>query len=150
MSSTQRRVKIVRQTYSLFLESSSVALQASTDLERFEVVTMVRRLAAQEHSVALAQLASRISANMKFGVGADDHPAASLRSGSTDSVNITRTDFVHELHSARRSKCGGGFDQLTDGSKTLYHGMENSIWQHRWIDLDKSSPMAARLFITAW
>ena len=38
-----------RQTYSLFRESSSVALQTLTDLEGLEV--MVRRLAAQEHSV---------------------------------------------------------------------------------------------------
>ena len=75
---------------------------------------MVRRLAAQEHCVALAQLALRISANMKFGVGADDDPAASLRSGSTDSVSITRTDFVHEPHNAIRSNCGGGFDRQQD------------------------------------
>ena len=83
-----------------FSECSSVAFQASTDLKILDVVTMVRRLAAQEHSVALAQLASRISANMKFGVGADDDPAASLRSGGPDSVSITRTDFVHEPHNA--------------------------------------------------
>ena len=120
----------VRQSYSLFRESSSVALQAFTDLVGLKMVTMVRRLAAQEHSAALSQLASCISANMKFGVGADDDPAASLRSRSTDSVSITRTDFLHEPHSARRSNCGGGFDQLTDGNKTLYHGIVNSIWQH--------------------
>ena len=132
-------MKTDRQTYSLFRESSSVALQALTDLEGLEVVTMVRRLAAQEHSVALPQLASRISANMKFGVGADDDPAASLRSGSTDSVSITRTDLVHEPRSACRSNCGGDFDQLTDGSKTLYHGIVNSIRQDRWIDLDNDT-----------
>ena len=103
------------------------------------MVTMVRRLAAQEHSVALAQRASCISANMKFGVGADDDPAASLRSGSTDSVSITRTDFVHEPRSACRSNCGDDFDQLTDGSKTLYQGIVNSIRQDRWIDLDKDT-----------
>ena len=119
-----------RQTYSLFRESSSVALQASTDLKRLKVVPMVRRLAAQEHSAALAQRASRISANMKFGVGADDDPAASLRSGSPVSVCITETGFVHEPHSACRSNCGGGFDQLTDGSKTLYHSIVNSNRQH--------------------
>ena len=102
------------------------------------MVTRVRRLAAQEHSVALAQLASRTSANMKFGVGADDDPAASLRSGSTDSVSITRTDFLHEPRSACRSNCGGDFDQ-PDGSKTLYHGIVNSIRQDRWIDLDKDT-----------
>ena len=100
MSSTQRRVKTERQTYSLFRDSSSVALQTLTDLEGFEVVTMVRRLAAQKHSVALAQLASRISANMKFGVGADNDPAATLRSKGPDSVSIRRTDFVHEPRSA--------------------------------------------------
>ena len=43
---------IDEQTYSLFRESSSVALQASTDLKRLKVVTMIRRLAAQEHSAA--------------------------------------------------------------------------------------------------
>ena len=37
------------------------------------MVTMVRRLAAQEHPV-LFQLASCISAIMKFGAGADDDP----------------------------------------------------------------------------
>ena len=61
------------------------------------MVTVVRVLAAQEHPAAVAQLASRISANMKFGVGADDDPAASLRSGSPDSVSITRTDFVQQF-----------------------------------------------------
>ena len=106
-------MKTERQTYPLFRESSSVALQTLTDLEGLEVVTMVRRLAAQEHCVALAQLASHISANMKFGVGADDDPAVSLRSRGPDSVSIRRTDFVHEPRSAIRSNCGGGFEQLT-------------------------------------
>ena len=65
---------IDRQTSSLFHESSSVVLQASTDLKSLKVVTMARRLAAQEHPAALAQLASCISAIMKFGAGADDDP----------------------------------------------------------------------------
>ena len=50
-----------------------------TDLKRLEVVTMVTRLAAQEHSVALAQLASCISAIMKFGAGADDDPFVKVK-----------------------------------------------------------------------
>ena len=98
------------------------------------MVTMVRRLASQEHSVALAQLASRISANKKFGVGADDDPGASLRSRGPDSVSIRRTDFVHEPRSAIRSNCGGGFEQLTDGSKTFYHDSVNSVWQLKQVD----------------
>ena len=90
------------QTYSLFRESSSVALQTPTDLKRLKVVTMVRRIAAQEHSVALAQLASHISANMKFGAGADDDPfvkvkvqTASASQEQTSCMNLTmRVDRV--------------------------------------------------------
>ena len=43
------------------------------------MVTMVRRLAAQEHSVTLGQRASRISAIMKFSVGADDDPFVKVK-----------------------------------------------------------------------
>ena len=68
-----------RQTYSLFRESSSVDLQSLTDRVGLKVVTMVRRLTAQENSVALAQRASRISAIMKFSVGADDDPLVKVK-----------------------------------------------------------------------
>ena len=75
----QRRVEAYRQTYSLFRESSSVALQTSTDLKSLKVVTMVRRLAAQEHSAAHVQLASCITAIMKFGAGADGDPFVKVK-----------------------------------------------------------------------
>ena len=64
-------------------------LQASTDLKGSKWWTMVRRPAAQEHSAALAQLAARISAIMKFGAGADDDPFVKVKEGP-DSVSITR------------------------------------------------------------
>ena len=57
---------------------------------------MVKRLAEQEHSAADVQLASRISANMKFGVGADDDPfvkvevqTASAAQEQTSCINLT-------------------------------------------------------------
>ena len=49
-------------------------LQTSTDLKGFNMVTAVRWFAEQEHSAALAQLGSHISAIMRFGTGADDDP----------------------------------------------------------------------------
>ena len=96
------------QTYSLFRESSSAALQASTDLKRLKVVTRVRRLAAQEHSAALVQLASCISAIMKFGVGADDDPFVKVKVQTASASQ--RTDFVHELHNALSIELCSGFE----------------------------------------
>ena len=62
------------QMYSLFQENSSVACQTSTDLKGFDMGTVVRQLAEQEHSAALAQRGSRVSAITKFGAGADNDP----------------------------------------------------------------------------
>ena len=44
---------------------------ASTDRSQkeFEAVTRVKKLVKEEHSITLAQLASRISATINFGVG---------------------------------------------------------------------------------
>merc|ERR1719503_35744 len=56
----------VGQSYS-FLQESTMSTRA--DLKRSEVVTVVSNLAKSHHSAALAQLASRISAVVKYGAG---------------------------------------------------------------------------------
>jgi hypothetical protein len=56
----------VGQTYS-FIQISSHA-----DLARSEVLAVVKKLARQYHSSALAQLASRVSVVMKYGAGSGD------------------------------------------------------------------------------
>jgi len=57
------------RTYSFFQAAShqQVKLHSTTDLVRFEVVTLVKDMAKKHHSAALAQLASRISAVMQYG-----------------------------------------------------------------------------------
>jgi len=61
----------VEQSYS-FVQLKS-RLQSRTDLKNAEVVNMVKKLARAHHSAALAQLASRIGAVMRYGAtdGAD-------------------------------------------------------------------------------
>merc|ERR1712038_820000 len=54
------------QTYSL------LQIRTRSDLVGAEVVTAVRHLAKQQHSAALAQLASRISAALRFGSAGGD------------------------------------------------------------------------------
>jgi len=56
----------VGQSYS-FLQRSTMSTRA--DLKRSEVVTVVSNLAKTHHSAALSQLASRISAVVKYGGG---------------------------------------------------------------------------------
>merc|ERR1712084_138736 len=53
------------QTYS-FLQRGSSSLLSRADLASKEVVELVRRLAKREHSSALNQLASRISAVARY------------------------------------------------------------------------------------
>merc|ERR1719383_669617 len=74
-------------TYSLFQVSSFSGVHTTVDLKGFEVVTMVRRLAQKEHSAALSQLASRISAVMKFGAGAGEDPFAKVKELITELIN---------------------------------------------------------------
>ena len=91
------------QTYSLFQESSSAALQTSTDLKGFEMVISVRRLAEQEHSTALDQLASRISATMKFGAGADGDPFMKVKDLITDLISRLQAEASSETN--QKSYC---------------------------------------------
>ena len=65
--------KILSETSGGAVGQSYSFLQISTraDLKRSEVVTVVANLAKKHHSAALAQLASRISAVVKYGGGDD-------------------------------------------------------------------------------
>jgi len=69
------------QTYSFLQErlAATQRLQTSADLAHFEVVSLVRHMAKIHHSAALAQLASRMVAVIKFGAGNGDDPFAKVK-----------------------------------------------------------------------
>ena len=112
------------QTYSLLQESSIAALQTSTDLKGFEVVTMVRRLAKQEHSAALAQLASRISAIMKFGAGSGDDPFVKVKGLITDLINRLQAEASSEA--SHKSYC----DEETSKATEKKEDLEGDVAKH--------------------
>jgi hypothetical protein len=60
----------VEQTYSFFQDG--LRIQTAAGLAGSEVVVLVKKLAKQQHSAALAQLASRISAVVKYGAQSGD------------------------------------------------------------------------------
>merc|ERR1719183_3016683 len=63
----------VGQTYSFFQISSRA------DLANSEVIMLVKKLAREQHSAALAQLASRISAVIKYGGRDGSSPFAKIK-----------------------------------------------------------------------
>jgi hypothetical protein len=71
------------QTYSFFQadtdHQATVAIRSSGDLARSEIVALVKKLARENHSAALAQLASRISAVVRFGASSGEDPFAKVR-----------------------------------------------------------------------
>merc|ERR1712129_625336 len=64
----------VDQTYSLLELSAASKLQTRADLAHAEVVVLVKRLARQHHSAALAQLASRVAAVLQYGASNGEDP----------------------------------------------------------------------------
>merc|ERR1719401_2134647 len=73
----------VAQTYSLLQIASKAEsgsqLRTRSDLARAEVVALVKRLAREQRSAALAQLASRIAAVLRFGASAGDDPFVKVK-----------------------------------------------------------------------
>jgi len=112
------------QTYSMFQESSSTGSQTTTDLKGSEVLTMVRRLAKKEHSAALAQLASRISAIMKFGAGAGEDPFAKVKGLITELINRLQEEASSEA--SHKAYC----DEETSKASEKKGDLEAEIAKH--------------------
>jgi len=70
----------VDQTYSFLQVSNRAQLKSS------EVVAVIKRLAHTQHSAALAQLASRISAVAKYGASSGDDPFAKIKGLISDMI----------------------------------------------------------------
>ena len=78
----------------------------------FEVVTVVRRLAKKEHSAALAQLVSRISAIMMFCAGAGADPFVKVKGLITDSINVLQSEASSEA--SHKSYCDEETSKATE------------------------------------
>ena len=104
------------QMYSLFQENSSVACQTSTDLKGFDMGTVVRQLAEQEHSAALAQRGSRVSAIMKFGADADNDPFVKVKDLITD---FSRSQADASPETSQKSHCAEEASKATETKEDL-------------------------------
>jgi len=77
------------QTYALLQMSSNVKIKmrTRTNLASADIVTLLKRLAQQHHSTALTQLASRVSAVLKFGAAGGDDVFAKVKGLIQDMID---------------------------------------------------------------
>merc|ERR1719443_1371860 len=69
----------VAQTYSMLQLSTDSSMHARVRFANAEVVTIIKKLAKDHHSAALAQLASKISALIRFGAATGEDPFAKVK-----------------------------------------------------------------------
>merc|ERR1719395_132057 len=69
----------VEETYSLLQVSEGVRIKTRGDLMNAEVVNLLKHLAQKHHSAALAQLASKITAVLRYGASSGEDPFAKVK-----------------------------------------------------------------------
>jgi len=74
----------------------SSELRTDADLINAEVVTLVKRLAKEQHSAALAQLASQISAVIHFGADAGASPFPKVRNLISDLITRLEQEAAND------------------------------------------------------
>merc|ERR1719161_2834896 len=75
---------------------TSTRLRTAADLRNFEVVNTIKRLAQQQHSTALSQLASRIAATMRYGASSGEDPFAKVKGLITEMIDRLMKEAAEE------------------------------------------------------
>jgi len=86
----------VDQTYSFLQVAASSTLKTRADLAHAEVVVLVKRLARQHHSAALAQLASRVAAVLQYGAQNGEDPFAKVKGLIQDMITQLEEEAAAE------------------------------------------------------
>merc|ERR1719217_249505 len=91
------------QTYSLLQMAAASKMKTHADLANTEVITMVKKLARDHHSAALAQLASRISVIARYGSKNGGDPFAKVK-GLIGEM-ITKLEKEAEAEATEKAYC---------------------------------------------
>merc|ERR1719498_489621 len=93
----------VGQTYSFLQVNAGSQLRTRADLANSEVITLVKKLAKDHHSAALAQLASRIAVVVKYGNKGSADPFGKIKGLISDM--IAKLEKEAEAEATEKAYC---------------------------------------------
>jgi len=128
----------VEQTYSLLQMTAHTRVRTEADLAQAEVVTLVKRLAHQHHSAALAQLASRVAAEFRYGASSGDDPFVKVRGLIEDM--IAKLQAEAEAEATEKAYC----DEQLAKTKAKKEELDDDI-EKLTVKIDQASSKSARL-----
>merc|ERR1712073_121352 len=128
----------VEQTYSLLQMTAQTRLRTEADLAQAEVVTLVKRLAHQHHSAALAQLASRVAAEFRYGASSGDDPFVKVKGLIEDM--IAKLQAEAEAEATEKAYC----DEQLAKTKAKKEELDDDI-EKLTVKIDQASSKSARL-----
>merc|ERR1719262_784684 len=110
----------VEQSYSLLQVRAASRLQSRADLKNAEVVNVVKKLARDHHSSALAQLASRIGSVLRYGAADGDDVFAKVKGLISDM--ITKLEKEAKEDATEKAYCDEEMSK-TEAKKTELDGV---------------------------
>jgi len=128
----------VEQTYSMLQTASHSRLRSQAELAQAEVVTLVKRLAHQHHSAALAQLASRVAAVFRYGASNGDDPFVKVKGLIEDMIAQLQAEA--EAEATEKAYC----DEQMAKTKAKKEELDDDI-EKLTVKIDQASSKSARL-----
>merc|ERR1719160_147087 len=107
-----------KQSYSLI----QTGMQTRADLANMEVVNLVKKLAREQHSKALMQLASRLNAVIRYGATSGDDPFAKVKGLITDMIAKLMKEA--EAEASEKAYCDEEMAKTKSKKETLTDDIE--------------------------
>mmetsp|Transcript_91036 Transcript_91036/g.181007 ORF Transcript_91036/g.181007 Transcript_91036/m.181007 type:complete len:567 (+) Transcript_91036:52-1752(+) len=128
----------VDQTYSFLQVAAASTLKTRADLAHAEVVVLVKRLARQHHSAALAQLASRVAAVLKYGAQNGEDPFAKVKGLIQDMITQLEEEAAAEAQ--EKAYC----DEQLAKTKAKKEELDDNI-EKLTVKIDQATSKSAKL-----
>mmetsp|Transcript_90149 Transcript_90149/g.165479 ORF Transcript_90149/g.165479 Transcript_90149/m.165479 type:complete len:699 (+) Transcript_90149:68-2164(+) len=126
------------QSYSLLQVRSQSKMHSRVALVSTQVVNMVKKLAHQQHSAALMQLASRISAVLRYGSRNGEDPFAKVKTLISDLIEKLQKEAGEEAE--EKAFCDAEMKKTSQKKEELEDEVEDLS-----VDIDKATSRSAAL-----